>query len=51
MDAEKATVESSKEGMMNMLNSEENQKRNSTCRDVITMIIAGAYLGLGYYVS
>ena len=51
MDAEKATEDSSKLGMVNKLNSEENQKRNSTSRDAFSMVMASVYLGIGYYVS
>ena len=43
MDAEKATVDSSKLGMVDKLNSEENQKRNSTSRDCFSMVIAVEY--------
>ena len=51
MDAEKATVDSSKKEMLNKLNSEENQKRNSTYRDVFSLIIGAAYVGIGASVS
>ena len=51
MDSEKATADSSKKGMMNELNSEENQKRSSTCRDVFSLIMGAAYVGIGAAVS
>ena len=51
MDAEKATIDPSEKGMLNRLNSEENQKRNSTCRDVFLLIMTVAYISIGAYVS